>query len=217
MSIQLNKTLGDMKLEKLTECNNFSPYTLAVFHNNTKQLMFGADANIDPISGSLCLDNGIFKGLHRQYWDLTDERTRGTPGGDFPANEWIPRTFTESDGVSGMGVHLQRDNKTVLLEPGIYYVKANAPALGVGDHQIRVQNLSTKLTEKYGSNASSSSDENMTNSIILGFRLNVLHKPQKFQLQHKCSGGRPTDGMGKPSGFSDGLEVYAMLSIYRMN
>lgn len=219
MSVKLNNTLGEYKVEQMFECDNIPPYTLAVFHKQTKQLMFGADANIDPITGSLCLDNGMYKGLHRQYWDLSDERKSGTAGGDFPVGRWIPRTLNNMDGVSGMGVRLMPDNQTVKLDPGTYHISARAPAFGVGDHQIRLENVSKDkgVTEKYGSNASSASDEQMTDSCITGYRLTVSKQPQTFQLQHKCTGGRPHDGLGKPNEFSESMEVYATMTIHRLN
>lgn len=218
VSVELNKTLGDFKVEKIfSSDNNLPPYTLAVFHNQTKQLMYGADANLDPITGSLSLDNGMYKGLHRQYWDLCDERPSGTPGGDFPCNTWVPRQFSVIDGVCGMGVHLMKDDKTIRLEPGMYHIKARAPAFGVGYHQVRLYNITKHITEKHGTNACSASDENITESFIPGYRLNVSGGSQEFQLQHKCDGGRPYDGLGKATGFVDGMEVYATLNIHRLN
>lgn len=217
MTERLNQYLGDFKIGQLfSDQQNVNPYTLAVFQNKTKQLLFGADANIDPITGSLCLDNGMYRGLHRQYWDLRDEKQCGEHGGHFPAGKWVPRKFTVMDGVSGMGVSLNSDNTTIILEPGRYHIEAEAPALGVGDHQCRFFNLTKQITEQYGTNACSSSDENATTT-RLSFSLDVAKSPHMYQLQHHCSGGRPGDGFGKATGFKDGMEVYSQLKIHRTN
>jgi hypothetical protein len=205
------------------EKNTLPPFTLAVFRTDTRQLLFGADANIDPISGSLSLDNGMYRGLHRQSWTLRDERRSGIDGGSFKAGVWIPRKLTAFDGLVGMGIALIGDD-TLRMDPGTYNIDAEAPALGVGDHQVRWQNITDKThahphsstTECFGTSTSSCSDEQATVSKVR-FRLHVNEKPQLYQLQHCCSGGRPVDGFGRACGFKDAMEVYSTVMISRVN
>lgn len=197
--------------------STLSPFTLAVFRTDNQQLLFGADANIDPISGSLSLDNGMYRGLHRQSWMLRDERRLGENGGSFKPNEWIPRTLTAFDGLVGMGIALI-GNDTICMDPGTYNIDASVPALGVGDHQGRWENVTEDqhCTECFGTSTASCSDEQATESKIR-FRLHVNDKPQLYQLQHRCSGGRPVDGFGRACGFEDAMEVYSTIIISRVN
>lgn len=196
------------------------PFTLAVFRNDTRQLLFGADANIDPITGSLCLDNGMYKGMHRQVWTLRDERKSGEAGGTFEGGgKWIARTFTVFDGMVGMGIALVGNN-TILMDPGTYKIEAFVPALGVGDHQCRWVCLEGdgETLECPGSSETSSSDEVQSKSMLC-FTLHVTGKgkAKKYQLQHRCTDGRPGDGFGKPCGFKDSMEVYSIVKIERKN
>lgn len=170
--------------------------------------------NFDPISGSMLLDNGIFKGLHRQVWCIRDERPAKVDGGTFECNKWIPRHFNVIDGIIGMGVGIT-DDTIINIDVGTYIVDVSCPALGVGFHQIRFQNLTNQITEVFGTTTCSHSDEHQTRSEI-SFHLNVLDMTKQYQIQHRCSGGRPGDGFGKASSFEDTNEIYSMMKIQKV-
>lgn len=172
------------------------------------------DVKFDPITGSMSLDNGIYKGLHRQVWCIRDERPSGVDGGTFQHGSWTSRHFSTIDGMSGMGVSL-KDETTILIEPGTYIVDIRCPALGVGFHQIRFYNATDKIIEVFGTSASSHSDEHQTTSEA-SFHLSVFDTPKEYQIQHCCSGGRPNDGFGKSVGFKDSMEVYSILKIQKV-
>jgi len=178
-------------------------------------MAFSADVQFDSISGSLSLDNGIFKGLHRQVWCLRDERRSGEHGGSFESGSWVPRVFNTLEGVAGMGVGRKSDT-CIQIDPGTYVVDGQCPALGVGFHQVRVQNLTDGITEAFGTTACSHSDEQQTVSTV-SFQLTLVGPSKEYQIQHRCSGGRPIDGFGQAAGFPDSLEVYSWLKIQKVS
>jgi hypothetical protein len=177
---------------------------------------------IDPLTGSFVLESGMYKGLHRQMWTIRDERKSGFDGGSFMGDRWIPRTFTVFDGIVGMGISLCDDNQTITMDTGIYYVDITSPALGVGCHQIRFQNITDNITEAFGTSECSSTDEHCSRSVA-SFHLNVKDTlipsvtSKSFQLQHRCDGGRPGDGFGRACKFGDNNELYSVIKIYRLN
>lgn len=173
------------------------------------------DLQVDAISGSLTLWNGVYKGLHRQIWYIREEQKSGVHGGTFDSKKWIPRTLNVLDGVAGSNVSLSQSD-TIRIEPGIYAVEASAPAVGVGNHQVRFQNITDKMTESWGTSAMSPSDESMTRS-ELAFHLRVNDNPKLYQLQHKSSGTTtPWHGLGMANDFGDSVEIYSIVKIQKL-
>ena len=173
-----------------------------------------SDVKFDPISGSMSLDNGIYKGLHRQVWCIRDEKPSGIDGGTFNHGSWVNRHFNTIDGMLGMGVSLKNETN-ILIDPGTYIVDVQCPALGVGSHQIRFFNVTDNVTEVFGTSTCSHSDEHQTTSEA-SFHLSVVDNSKEYQIQHYCSGGRPNDGFGKSVGFRDSMEVYSVLKIQKV-
>ena len=178
-------------------------------------MMSSKDVQFDPITGSMSLDNGIFKGLHRQVWCIRDERRSGEDGGTFEGGKWVSRIFNCIDGMSGMGISLKENETQIHIDPGTYIIDVKCPALGVGSHQIRVQNVTDNITEVFGTTACSHSDEHQTTSDA-SFHLTVIDIAKDFQIPHRCSGGRPVDGLGKSTPFKDNMEVYSLMKIQKV-
>jgi hypothetical protein len=172
------------------------------------------DLQVDAISGSLTLWNGVYKGLHRQIWYIREEQKSGIHGGTFEALRWIPRTLNVLDGVAGSNVSLCQ-NDTIRIEPGIYAIEASAPAVAVGTHQVRFQNVTDQMTESWGTNSTSPSDESMTRS-ELAFHLRVNDTPKLYELQHKASGTTPWHGFGLANDFEDSVEIYSIVKIQKL-
>lgn len=171
--------------------------------------------HVDPIAGSVWLEHGVYKGLQRQFWCLRDEQPWTEPGGTFPAAQWVPRRFTLLEGVMGLGVALEEDQVTLVLDAGTYILEASCPALDVGTHQIRLFNLTDQLAEAVGTSSCSHSDEQQTRSEV-ACHLTVTGVRKQFQIQHRCSGGRPTDGLGKSTGLAGSCNVYSLAKIQKV-
>lgn len=172
------------------------------------------DVKIEPLTGNIHLNNGIYRGLHRQFVTIHDERPSGEHGGSAISGKWMVRTFTTISGLCNIGVGLVENQ--FIIAPGTYHIEANAPGLGIGHHQIRWQNVSDGITEAFGTSEISASDECSSRS-VLSCRLCVTSDSKVYELQHRCSHSRPHDGLGRAAGFSNSLEVYAVVNIYRLN
>lgn len=216
--IMLNKTnnnISNLNDNSSSINNNSDNFSLAIFNKQSNQLYFGDDVQVDPYTGSLRLVNGTVKGLNRQSWYIKEQKPSNVHGGNFDSNCWIPRKFNVFDGIVGMGVCLVGDG-SLQIEPGEYNIEGHAPALGVGQHQVRFQNLTDNITESFGTSECSYSDEQCSSSKI-AFHLFVNQQNSKiFQLQHKCSGGRPGDGFGRATGFSDTNEIYSVIRVQKL-
>ena len=161
-------------------------------------------------------DTTASKRSHRYSWFLRQEEKSGVNGGNFEAMTWVPRKLNSIDGFSGLDVALsQNPHSVILLKPGMYSISASAPALGVGLHQIRLQNLTDNVSVGFGTSSSSNSDEHTTRS-ELNVYVRVSESEKAFQLQHKCSVGRPDDGLGQATNLQDNMEVYSLVTIQKL-
>ena len=83
--------------------------------------------------------------------------------------------------------------------PGIYSLQITAPAYLVGNHQIRLQNITDGITQLWGSSAFSSGIGSATTSTIDDYC--IVSRTTTFEVQHKCSVTENSDGLGVAAGF----------------
>jgi len=176
-------------------------------------------------------------------WVVTDTRPTGTLGGSYPAKKvWTQRVLNSISGNSGQAVQLgappASDNQ-LLIADGAYMVSASAPAIRLGNHKIRLRNVTDGLDSIVGASERSdptvyrfrSKDQDSDDSdgdgdgsaIPTGSRavlegvLNVTAGPKVFELQHYgTSRRRETYGLGDSVGAPGVPEVYTILTISRL-
>lgn len=137
-----------------------------------------------------------FDGNRREFI-VEDHRPAGTQGGTCnPVNGYESRrlnTILKSASFAS----LSSITKVSITQPGIYGYEGDAPAYKAGDHQTRLYSFNGATTISYGtSETTDSGDNTQTRSFFRGF-VTVSSVPSVFQLQHKCSTLKATNGFGR--------------------
>jgi hypothetical protein len=163
------------------------------------------------VSGNLKVTGSII-GAPDYIW-IRDEKPSGTPGGSFPAGSWLTRDLTVEK--TDIGGHATLSSNQIILASGTYRISAHAPGQAVGNHQIRLYNITNSTTIIAGTSAYGSTvGEAQQSSFIRGqFSLATT---KTLELQHRCSlpnsGG---DHLGVAVSFGE-VNVYSEVELWRI-
>lgn len=156
---------------------------------------------------------------------LFDRRTSGTDGGTFTSGAWQTRELNAyrvpsgiNSGVSMVSTYVSVASNQFTLQPGVYRLRASAPAYQVNGHQARLQNITDGTTVEWGTTEYSPSavDGSMSRSFIdVVF---FVAAAKVFEIQHRCATTKATTGFGRAANFAAGvpLETYTEVEIFRL-
>lgn len=154
--------------------------------------------------GGVVIDPGGSDSIGATY--IWDEKASGTAGGTFTAGSWQVRDLNTLYGKRG---NVLLSGNEITLSPGVYEVFVQAPALEVGLHKIRLNNVTDGVIEKVGSSAKASAGGDVTMSTLS--HLLYVPKTNGYKIQHKCTITKADDGFGLATGLSD--EIYTQIRI----
>lgn len=140
-----------------------------------------------------------------------DEQSSGTNGGGFTAGSYTTRALnTASDNP----VAYLSSNQVFHLS-GEYEIEAVAPCYLVDSHRARYFNVDDSLSVIQGANGftNNSGNDSMQNAEVVG-RLKLL-ATKRFELQHRGSATKSSDGYGRALIFGD-AEVYSIVKIRKI-
>lgn len=138
---------------------------------------------------------------------VREEQAQNTSAGTFTSGAWRTRTLNVE--ASDADNHASLSANQITLAAGTYRLRASAPALAVGAHQARWQNVSDGVTTLTGT--TEFADTVQTRSIVAG-RF-TISASKTFELQHQCGTTRSSDGFGAAANFA--TEVYAEVELWR--
>lgn len=144
---------------------------------------------------------------------LKDVKPSGTAGGTFTAGAWQTRTLNTVEGDSQI-VSLNANQFT--LGPGKYLIEASAPAYGVVNNQIRLQDVTNSLTKALGTIVQTASGVNTASSnSLLNCSLNI-QSTTNFEIQHRCSTTGNNTGFGVGDLNNWGSNVFTQVKISKI-
>ena len=149
----------------------------------------------------------------KHYILIIDEKSAGTGGGTFTAGAWQTRDLNTVK--TDTGSHASLSNNQITLAAGTYEVEISCPACAVNSHKARLYNITDSTTALVGTTefAYSGMYTFQTRSFILGVL--TIDEPKVFEVQHRCSSTRKTDGFGKAANY-DEVEVYTVAQFYKV-
>lgn len=203
--------------------------TVVIKHNTGNIYCTGlADITLDNYSDTIALDySGALSkwvvrnatpaqgrkadtALQPSIMHVKDVKGSGSSGGTFTSGAWRTRELNTTTG-SITGASLSGDQVT--LPAGTYKITGYAPAASVDGHQAQLYNVSDATTDIYGSSElAHSTTATVTKSHIDGTI--TIAAPKVFEVRHRCTTTRATDGLGKAASF--GSEVYTSLVIQKL-
>jgi hypothetical protein len=142
---------------------------------------------------------------------VEDQQSSGTAGGTATSGAWQTRTLNTL--VRNLGTLGSLATNQITLPAGTYYVAFSAPAVVVNQHQTRLQNITDTATPIIGTTEFASSLNN-TLTRSHGSGVFTIAGTKVFELQHRVTTTRATDGFGVAGSF--GTEVYARVEITKV-
>lgn len=144
---------------------------------------------------------------------LKDVKTSGTAGGTFTSGAWQTRTLNTVEGDTSI---LSLSANQFTLGPGRYEVEASAPAFFCNKHQAKLRSITNSLDVILGTSEQAeavSTGNDVTRSMVSA--VVVITAPTVFELQHRCTTTRASDGFGLSANFGVS-EVYSILKIKKV-
>ncbi len=166
----------------------------------------GKNTNLEVINTIEAKDGITVPVMHVQ-----DQKANNTVGGTFTSGAWQTRDLTTELANTIIGASLSSNQIT--LPAGTYRVVGIAPALLVNQHKCKWVNV-TDVIELVGSSEHASSiGSTGTSSIIKGQF--TIASVKVYELQHRCTTTRASDGFGTPSNYSV-IEIYSDIFIEKI-
>lgn len=155
---------------------------------------------VNTLSGHFTTLSGnvnTFTGRYvNDYVMLCDASGSGVAGGSFSAGSWTTRNLNTE--VSDSGNICSLSGHRITLSGGVYRCDISCPALKVGTHIARLFNVSNSSGVLTGSAeySNSATEYAQTRSRIIGQFIVTGSTGQLFEIQHICSVGYGTYGLG---------------------
>jgi len=158
-----------------------------------------------PISGG-----AVVTGIYDAYVCVRDKKAQGTNGGSFDVGAW--RTRDMNDEQADTAEICSVASNQITLEAGSYRVVVVAPAIEVGQHQTRLQNITASATLLVGTSEYSGPGGGVqTHSFIIG-RF-TLAAQSVLEVQHRGLGTKTINGFGVACNLTD--EIYTVAEFWR--
>lgn len=142
-----------------------------------------------------------------------DQKSSGTHGGSYTTGAWQARDLNS---LKGDLMSVSVASNQITLQPGTYCLHAISPAYNIGNHQIRLQNITDGRTEKYGSSVVAAGASNVNNCSELYHQF-FIAQAKTFEIQHAGSASQATNGLGVASAFAGNNEIYTQVDIIRLD
>jgi len=144
---------------------------------------------------------------------IKDVKPSGTAGGTFTAGAWQTRDLNTLEGDTEF---ISLSANQVTLSSGKYKISASAPCFRGSQNKIKLRNITNSTDDIIGGSSFAPNDTSFN-----GFSRSEMEgvieisSNTTFEIQHRCSSTRASDGFGIASSFSVD-EIYATLVIEKI-
>lgn len=151
------------------------------------------------------------------YILIQDQKAAGVDGGTFTAGAWRTRDLNTI--VHNEGSHAALAANQITLQAGTYRVFASAPAHMANNHQLRFYNVTDAIA--YLGPSGWAIQTAITSSYGVEDRAFVADKftiasAKVFELQHRSVFTKATDGFGVGINVTWGINIYAMVELWKV-
>lgn len=142
---------------------------------------------------------------------VEENQTSATAGGTFTSG--ADRTRVLNTEVSDLaGLVTVASNQITITNAGTYEISWSAPAFRVDRHQSFLYNITSAAEVKRGSSEHAQDATAQTRSV--GSAIVVLAASAVFEIRHRCTTTRATDGLGLAASF--GTEIFTQVVIRKL-
>ena len=148
---------------------------------------------------------------------VRDEKPSGTAGGDLLTGAWRTRTLNTvpTNTISGASVATNQ----ITLPTGTYYIVSSAPGFIVGNHKLRLRNVTASANLIVGQSNYTGTDITNPTYVCAPALLDgvfALTASSAIELQHYAGTGRAGNGAGANSSVGE-VEVFAQVTIFKLS
>lgn len=143
---------------------------------------------------------------------ISHQLASGNHGGTATSGAYATRPLNTIDDPSGIVTSLASNQFT--LPAGDYYITANASAIRVDSNKIKIRNITDSLDAIIGIPSYSPGSTDGTANTFVSGRISIA-SPKVFELQHRVTTTRATDGFGEAASYGDN-EVFAIIKIQKV-
>lgn len=142
---------------------------------------------------------------------IEEQQAQNTAGGTFTSGADRTRVLnTEVTDLSGLVT--VASNQILITNAGTYEIDWSAPAYRVDSHQSFLYNITSSAEVKRGTTEYTTGNVATTRST--GRTIVVLAATATFEIRHRCTTTRATDGLGLQANF--GTEVYTRATVRKL-
>ena len=149
-----------------------------------------------------------------EYYLIEEEASPGTDGGVGLSGQWNKRKLTTLYANGFTNLTLDTVNSRFTVQPGMWFIRASAPAYGVGTHKIRLYNVTSAAIAIEGTSEKSKNTAQTSTRSFLVFQGQLL-VPTTFQIDHwiQITSGNVDFGVAAGTGSE---EVYTLIELQKM-
>jgi len=141
-----------------------------------------------------------------------DVKSDSTNGGTFSNGAWRVRTLNVLEGDQSF---VSLSGNQIILQEGRYFIRAEAPATSVDQHQAKLRNISLGTDEIIGSKGNSSSTSTSTDFSVVEGVVDV-YSSTIFEIQHRCGTSKSDNGFGSGTSSFGVSSIYTQVSITKL-
>lgn len=140
---------------------------------------------------------------------VADQKAANVAGGTFTSGAWQTRVLNtvldDPDSIVSIG------SNRFTLQPGMYEIEASAPAYQVDRHMLRLQDITAGTTVSEGQSNDVGAAQTMVYARLV--KVVTIGAATTFEIQHRCSTTKTTDGFGRAANVGNTNEQYATVKI----
>jgi hypothetical protein len=145
---------------------------------------------------------------------IADEKADGTAGGTFTSGAWQTRVLNTivADPIS---IVSSLSSNQFTLAAGTYLIKAICPAFACEEHQARIYDVTNATVIDYGT-VMFCHVNNFGFNLASVSGLVTISASTTYRIEHRCNVTRSTDGFGRATPWTENVEVYSTVEIYKL-
>ncbi|MFT7086989.1 MAG: hypothetical protein ACJAZX_000412 [Rickettsiales bacterium] len=176
------------------------------------QIATQAEVDSGTSDANVVTPRALANNQKNSFIHIQEQKPSGTNAGSFASGAWRTRGLNVVVFNTIFGASL--DSNQLTLPSGTYEISVLAGGYDVGQHKAKLVNISDSIDVLIGLNADTTTATDITTmSAIQG--LFTISSPKLFEIQHRCSNTKNTDGFGQNTNFSV-VEVYCDVKIRKI-
>jgi len=192
-----------------------APDTLASNLTLTLPSADGTSGQVLQTNGSGVLSfSSVADNFSTKLFHVRDEKSAGTAGGGFTSGLYQTRTLNTviTNEISGASLA----SNQITLPSGTYYVIAKALAHKVNFNKLKLRNVTDPVDTLVGFTGMEWDATDSEGCNFVDGRFTITAQ-KVFELQHRCSATRATDGFGRSENSMGGVvEVFSDVQIWKV-